>query len=69
MRKIKLTATLVLAAALLAGCNGGESAKPEPHAIATYVPATWKDLPQVSDDDLLAGFYACLLYTSDAADE
>ncbi|PAV70261.1 hypothetical protein WR25_27213 [Diploscapter pachys] len=46
------------ALALLAGCNGGESAKPEPHAIATYVPATWKDLPQVSDDDLLAGFYA-----------
>ena len=23
------------ALALLAGCNGGESAKPEPHAIAT----------------------------------
>ena len=46
------------ALALLAGCNGGESAKPAPHAIATYVPATWKDLPQVSDDDLLAGFYA-----------
>ena len=44
--------------ALLAGCNGGESAKPEPHAIATYAPATWKDLPAVSDEDLLAGFYA-----------
>ena len=24
--------------ALLAGCNGGESAKPEPHAVATYAP-------------------------------
>lgn len=44
--------------ALLAGCNGGESAKPEPHAVATYAPATWKDLPPVSDEDLLAGFYA-----------
>jgi len=44
--------------ALLAGCNGGESAKPEPHAVATYAPATWKDLPAVSDEDLLAGFYA-----------
>ncbi|MFP3335513.1 transglycosylase, partial [Pseudomonas sp. SIMBA_064] len=39
--------------ALLAGCNGGEGAKPEPHAIATYAPATWKDLPAVSDEDLL----------------
>ena len=46
------------ALALLAGCNGGESAKPEPHAVATYAPATWKDLPAVSDEDLLAGFYA-----------
>ncbi|HDS1737156.1 murein transglycosylase A [Pseudomonas sp. BP8] len=46
------------ALALLAGCNGGESAKPEPHAIATYAPATWDDLPSVSDADLLAGFQA-----------
>jgi membrane-bound lytic murein transglycosylase A len=46
------------ALALLAGCNGGENAKPEPHAIATYAPATWQDLPAVSDDDLLAGFNA-----------
>ncbi|WP_119146439.1 murein transglycosylase A [Pseudomonas reidholzensis] len=46
------------ALALLAGCNGGESAKPEPHAIATYAPATWQDLPSVSDADLLAGFQA-----------
>ena len=44
--------------ALLAGCNGGENAKPEPHAVATYAPATWQDLPSVSDDDLLAGFQA-----------
>ncbi|MGR3993832.1 murein transglycosylase A [Pseudomonas sp. 1121_17] len=46
------------ALALLAGCNGGDSTKPEPHAIATYAPATWKDLPSVSDADLLAGFQA-----------
>ena len=44
--------------ALLAGCNGGENAKPELHAVATYAPATWQDLPSVSDDDLLAGFQA-----------
>ena len=44
--------------ALLAGCNGGENAKPEPHAVATYASATWQDLPNVSDSDLLAGFQA-----------
>ncbi|VVO42334.1 murein transglycosylase A [Pseudomonas fluorescens] len=42
--------------ALLAGCNGGDSTKPETHAIATYVSATWEALPAVSDEDLLAGF-------------
>lgn len=46
------------ALALLAGCNGGENAKPEPHAVATYVSADWKDLPSVSDTDLVAGFQA-----------
>ena len=48
------------ALALLAGCNGKEdhAAKPEPHAIATYANADWKDLPTVSDSDLLAGFEA-----------
>ena len=46
------------ALALLAGCNGGETAKPEPHAIATYVSGDWKDLPSVSDKDLVAGFQA-----------
>ncbi len=44
--------------ALLAGCNGGGPEKPKPHALATYVSSTWKDLPQVSDSDLLAGFEA-----------
>lgn len=44
--------------ALLAGCNGGNPEKPKTHAIATYTSATWKDLPQVSDSDLLAGFNA-----------
>ncbi|HKS14722.1 MAG TPA: MltA domain-containing protein [Pseudomonas sp.] len=48
------------ALALLAGCNGKEdhAVKPEPHAIATYASADWKDLPTVSDSDLLAGFEA-----------
>ncbi|MBA1202938.1 transglycosylase [Pseudomonas capeferrum] len=46
------------ALALLAGCNGGETAKPEPHAVATYVSGGWKDLPSVSDTDLVAGFQA-----------
>lgn len=46
------------ALALLAGCNDGENAKSEPHAIATYAPAAWNDLPNVSDSDLLAGFAA-----------
>ncbi len=48
------------ALALLAGCNGGDSekAKPEPHAIATYSSVEFKDLPAVSDADLLAGFQA-----------
>lgn len=41
---------------LLAGCNGSDSAKPQTHALATYVSATWEALPAVSDDDLLAGF-------------
>ena len=42
--------------ALLAGCNGSVPEKPKPHPLATYVGATWKDLPQVSDSDLVAGF-------------
>lgn len=46
------------ALALLAGCNGGEGTKPEPHAIATYAGATWQDLPSVTDSDLVAGFQA-----------
>ncbi|MFB4392448.1 MULTISPECIES: murein transglycosylase A [unclassified Pseudomonas] len=59
-RALRHLAWALPALALLAGCDGGDRAKPEPqpHAIATYVPATWKDLPSVSDEDLLAGFYA-----------
>lgn len=54
----RLAGTLA-ALALLAGCNGSdEDKKPAPHAIATYTPATWKDLPAVSDADLVAGFVA-----------
>ncbi|MBF8744301.1 murein transglycosylase A [Pseudomonas monteilii] len=46
------------ALALLAGCNGSDKAKPEPHAVATYSHATWQDLPSVRDSDLVAGFQA-----------
>ncbi|MCP3750199.1 murein transglycosylase A [Pseudomonas sp. SBB6] len=42
--------------ALLAGCNGSEPEKTQPHPLASYVGATWKDLPPVSDSDLVAGF-------------
>lgn len=42
--------------ALLTGCNSGDTAKPQTHAIATYSSATWEALPAVSDNDLLAGF-------------
>lgn len=44
------------ALALLAGCNGGDSGKPQTHALATYNSATWESLPSVADNDLLAGF-------------
>ncbi|URN88158.1 murein transglycosylase A [Pseudomonas sp. 8(2025)] len=45
------------ALALLAGCNGGDNTKPAPtHALATYNSATWDALPNVADNDLLAGF-------------
>ena len=47
--------------ALLAGCDGGNTPAPKPepekpHAVATYVSATWEALPVVSDSDLQAGF-------------
>ncbi|MEG2392282.1 MAG: MltA domain-containing protein, partial [Pseudomonas sp.] len=42
--------------AILAGCTGGDSAKPKTHALATYSSATWEALPAVSDSDLVAGF-------------
>lgn len=42
--------------ALLAGCDAGKDTAQKPHAIATYVSATWEALPAVSDDDLQAGF-------------
>jgi membrane-bound lytic murein transglycosylase A len=42
--------------ALLAGCDTGKDEKAKPHAIATYVGATWENLPAVSDSDLQAGF-------------
>src|SRR5476651_1273882 len=42
--------------AVLAGCTGGDNAKPKTHALATYSSATWEALPAVSDSDLVAGF-------------
>ena len=42
--------------ALLAGCNGSDTETPQTHALATYVSAPWEALPQVADNDLLAGF-------------
>jgi len=50
-----LIATLPLLA-ILAGCTGGDNAKPKTHALATYSSATWESLPAVSDSDLVAGF-------------
>ncbi|HGM5581658.1 TPA: murein transglycosylase A [Pseudomonas putida] len=55
---LRHAAWILPALALLAGCNGGDSAKPEPHAIATYASLSWQDLPTVSDTDLVAGFQA-----------
>ncbi|WP_226500922.1 MltA domain-containing protein [Pseudomonas sp. MWU16-30322] len=50
-----LIATLPLLA-ILAGCTGGDNAKPKTHALATYSSTTWEALPAVSDSDLVAGF-------------
>lgn len=55
LSRLGLTASLL---ALLAGCNGSAPEKTAPHPLATYSHATWKDLPPVSDSDLLAGFNA-----------
>lgn len=55
LSRLGLTASLL---ALLAGCNGSGPEKTAPHPLATYSHATWKDLPPVSDSDLLAGFNA-----------
>ena len=56
--------------AILAGCTGGDSAKPKTHALATYSSATWEALPAVSDSDLVAGFgswrSACTRLKADA---
>ena len=53
LRRLGWTFSLL---ALLAGCNGSAPEKSKPHPIATYTHATWKDLPTVSDSDLVAGF-------------
>ena len=55
MRRFGWTLSLF---ALLAGCNGGAPEQSKPHPVATYTHATWKDLPTVSDSDLVAGFEA-----------
>ncbi len=53
----KLLLCAVPALVLLAACDGG-APKPEVKPVATYAPASWQDLPAVSDADLLAGFAA-----------
>ena len=55
LSRLGLTVSLL---ALLAGCNGSAPEKSRPHPLATYSHATWKDLPPVSDSDLVAGFNA-----------
>ena len=55
MRRFGWTLSLF---ALLAGCNGGAPEQSKPHPVAIYTHATWKDLPTVSDTDLVAGFEA-----------
>ncbi|NER60887.1 transglycosylase [Pseudomonas sp. MAFF212428] len=55
LSRLGLTVSLL---ALLAGCNGSAPEKTTPHPLATYSQATWKDLPAVSDSDLVAGFNA-----------
>ena len=56
--------------ALLAGCNGGDTGKPQEAPHTTYLKADWQALPSVSDEDLQAGFTAwrsaCTRLKSDA---
>ena len=41
--------------ALLAACDGG-GPKPKPSEVTTYVSVAWDKLPEVSNEDLLAGY-------------
>jgi membrane-bound lytic murein transglycosylase A len=52
----------IVPAVLLAGCDGGDTPsepvpKP-PERVSAYSAATWDDLPQTSDADLVSGFLA-----------
>ncbi|MDY1015812.1 murein transglycosylase A [Pseudomonas coleopterorum] len=46
------------ALALLSACDSDNKPVETTHPVATYAPATWDDLPKVSDSDLQAGFAA-----------
>lgn len=44
--------------ALLSACDNDKKPEQPTQPVATYAPATWDDLPKVSDSDLQAGFIA-----------
>lgn len=54
----RLLIGVVPALALLSACDSDNKPVETTHPVATYAPATWDDLPKVSDSDLQAGFAA-----------
>jgi membrane-bound lytic murein transglycosylase A len=54
----RLLIGVVPALALLSACDNSNKPVETTHPVATYAPATWNDLPKVSDSDLQAGFTA-----------
>lgn len=54
----RLLIGVVPALALLSACDNDNKPVETTHPAATYAPATWDDLPKVSDGDLQAGFAA-----------
>jgi membrane-bound lytic murein transglycosylase A len=54
----RLLIGVVPALALLSACDNDNKPVPPTQPVATYAPATWDDLPKVSDSDLQAGFIA-----------
>lgn len=54
----RLLIGVVPALALLSACDNDNKPVEPAKPVATYAPATWDDLPKVSDSDLQAGFAA-----------